>query len=91
MREQVHSNLIGLHVDGLATSTIDRLATYRGAMGSRTADVAEGGAKATKLLESAIAQQAAVLSYIDGFLAAAAGAFVCLLLTALIRRRRSRG
>jgi MFS transporter, DHA2 family, multidrug resistance protein len=86
IREQVHSNLIGLHVDGLAGATIDRLATYRGAVGTRTADVAEVGAKATKLLGSAVAQQAAVLSYIDGFLAAAAGAFVCLLLVALVRR-----
>jgi DHA2 family multidrug resistance protein len=86
VREQVHSNLIGLHVDGLAGATIDRLATYRGAVGTRSADVAEVGAKATKLLGSAVAQQAAVLSYIDGFLAAAAGAFVCLLLVALVRR-----
>jgi MFS transporter, DHA2 family, multidrug resistance protein len=87
VREQVHSNLIGLHVDSLATSTIDRLATYRGAVGARTADIAEAGAKATKLLASAVAQQAAVLSYIDGFLAAAVGALACLLLTAAIRRR----
>ena len=35
---------------------------------------------------AAVAQQAAVLSYIDGFLAAALGAFVCLLFTALLRR-----
>jgi hypothetical protein len=40
----------------------------------------------SKLLGSVVAQQAAVLSYIDGFLAAAAGAFVCLLLVALLRR-----
>jgi DHA2 family multidrug resistance protein len=38
------------------------------------------------MLGSAVAKQAAVLSYIDGFLAAAVGAFVCLLLTALLRR-----
>jgi MFS transporter, DHA2 family, multidrug resistance protein len=87
VREQVHSNLIGLHVDSLATSTIDRMATYRGAVGARTADIAEAGAKATKLLASAVAQQAAVLSYIDGFLVAAVGALACLLLTASIRRR----
>jgi MFS transporter, DHA2 family, multidrug resistance protein len=87
VREQVHSNLIGLHVDGLAASTIDRLAAYRGAVGTHTADIAETAGKATKLLQSAVAQQAAVLSYIDGFLAAAAGAFVCLVLVALIRRR----
>jgi DHA2 family multidrug resistance protein len=87
VREQLHSNLIGLHVDSLAASTIDRLATYRGAVGARTADIAEAGGKATKLLASAVAQQAAVLSYIDGFLAATVGALACLLLTAAIRWR----
>jgi MFS transporter, DHA2 family, multidrug resistance protein len=86
VREQVHSNLIGLHVDSLAGTTIDRLAAYRGAVGARSADVAEVSAKAAKLLANAVAQQAAVLSYIDGFLAAAGGAFVCLLLVALVRR-----
>jgi MFS transporter, DHA2 family, multidrug resistance protein len=86
VREQVHSNLIGLHVDSLAGTTIDRLAAYRGAVGARSADVTEVGAKAAKLLANAVAQQAAVLSYIDGFLAAAGGAFVCLLLVALVRR-----
>jgi MFS transporter, DHA2 family, multidrug resistance protein len=86
VREQVHSNLIGLHIDSLAGVTIDRLSAYRGAVGTRSADVAEVGAKAAKLLANAVAQQAAVLSYIDGFLAAAAGAFVCLLLVALVRR-----
>jgi MFS transporter, DHA2 family, multidrug resistance protein len=85
VREQVHSNLIGLHVDGLASTTIDRLAAYRAAVGTRSADVTEIGAKAAKLLANAVAQQAAVLSYIDGFLAAAAGALVCLLLVALVR------
>jgi MFS transporter, DHA2 family, multidrug resistance protein len=86
VREQVHSNLIGLHVDGLAGVTVDRLAAYRGAVGARSADVSEIGAKAAKLLANAVAQQAAVLSYIDGFLAAAVGALVCLLLAALVRR-----
>jgi hypothetical protein len=33
-----------------------------------------------------VTQQASVLSYIDGFLAAAVGAFVCLLLVAATRR-----
>jgi MFS transporter, DHA2 family, multidrug resistance protein len=86
VREQVHSNLIGLHVDSLAGTTIDRLSAYRGAVGTRSADVTEVGAEAAKLLANAVAQQAAVLSYIDGFLAAAGGAFVCLLLVALVRR-----
>ena len=33
-REQIHSNLIGLHVDSLGRSTADRLAAYRHAGGS---------------------------------------------------------
>jgi DHA2 family multidrug resistance protein len=86
VREQVHSNLIGLHVDSLAGTTIDRLSAYRAAVGTRSADVSEISARAAKLLANAVAQQAAVLSYIDGFLAAAGGAFVCLLLVALVRR-----
>jgi DHA2 family multidrug resistance protein len=86
VREQVHSNLIGLHVDGLAGVTADRLSAYRGAVGARSADVSEIAAKAAKLLANAVAQQAAVLSYIDGFLAAAVGALACLLLVALVRR-----
>jgi MFS transporter, DHA2 family, multidrug resistance protein len=86
VREQVHSNLIGLHVDGLAATTIDRLSTYRGAVSTRSADVTQIGEEATKLLGNAVAQQAAVLSYIDGFLAAAVGALACLLLVALVRR-----
>ncbi len=86
VREQIHSNLVGLHVEGIAVSTTDRLAAYRNAIGTRTADLGEAAARAAKLLGTTVAQQAAVLSYIDGFLAAAAGAFVCLLLVALMRR-----
>jgi hypothetical protein len=33
-----------------------------------------------------VAQQASVLSFIDGFTAAAGGAFVCMLLVALMHR-----
>jgi DHA2 family multidrug resistance protein len=86
VREQVHSNLVGLHVDSTAGLTTDRLAEYAGAVGTRTADVAQAGAEAAKLLAEAVAQQAAVLAYIDGFLATAVGAFVMLLLVASIRR-----
>jgi DHA2 family multidrug resistance protein len=84
VREQVHSNLIGLHVDSLAGLTADRLAAYRAALAAHTTDLVTATARATSLLGAAIARQAAVLSFIDGFLAAAAGAFVCLVLVALL-------
>jgi DHA2 family multidrug resistance protein len=86
VREQVHSNLIGLHIDTIASVTADRLAAYRGAIGAHTADPGLASAQAMKLLTSAVAQQASVLSYADGFLAAGVGAFVCLLLVAAMRR-----
>jgi DHA2 family multidrug resistance protein len=87
IREQVHSNLIGLHVDSLGGQTADRLAMYRGAIDAHTSDLAAATSRATSLLGSAVAKQAAVLSYIDGFLAAAIGAFACLLLAAWLRPR----
>jgi MFS transporter, DHA2 family, multidrug resistance protein len=85
LREQVHSNLIGLHVDSLSGLTVDRLTLYRNAVASHGADIAAAAARATNLLSAAVARQAAVLSFIDGFLAAAAGAYLCLLLVALLQ------
>jgi DHA2 family multidrug resistance protein len=85
MREQVHSNLVGLHVDAIAGLTVDRLNGYKGALAAHTADLATAAAQAEKLLAAAVAQQASVLAYIDGFLAAGFGAFICLLLVAMMR------
>jgi MFS transporter, DHA2 family, multidrug resistance protein len=86
VREQIHSNLIGLHIDAIAGTTTDRLAAYRGAIGAHTADLGVASAQAVKLLSSAVLQQASVLAYVDGFLAASAGAFGCLVLVAAMRR-----
>ena len=87
IREQVHSNLIGLHVDALGGLTTDRLNAYRGAVSAHSGDLAASSARAEALLASAVAKQAAVLAYIDGFLAAAAGAFICLVLATWLRPR----
>ena len=86
VREQIHSNLVGLHVDGTSGLTIDRLSAYAGAVSSHTSDLGQATGRAAKLLGTTVAQQAAVLSYIDGFQAAAGGAFLCLLLVAFMRR-----
>jgi DHA2 family multidrug resistance protein len=91
VREQVHSNLIGLHVDSLAHETADRLAAYRNAVGAHSGDAALAAERATSLLASATAKQAAVLSYVDKFLAVAVGAYVCLFFTVMLRRRRNEG
>jgi DHA2 family multidrug resistance protein len=86
VREQVHSNLVGLHIDGTSGLTIDRLAAYRGVVGAHTAGLENAASSASKLLAATVAQQASVLAYIDGFTAAGAGAFICLLLVVLMRR-----
>lgn len=85
VREQIHSNLLGLHVDALSGLTNDRLLAYRGAIDAHTADLAQSAGRATRLLANSVAQQAAILSYIDGFTVAAAGALLCLLLAAIMR------
>ena len=86
VREQIHSNLVGLHVDGSAGLT-DRPAggVQRGCSLAHRRSFRRRR-QATKLLATTVAQQASVLSYIDGFIAAAGGAFLCLLLVALMRR-----
>jgi DHA2 family multidrug resistance protein len=88
VREQVHSNLTGLHVDSFSTLTAGRLQSYAGALGHHFADQA-AAAGATSLLAGAVARQAAVLSYIDGFLAAAFGALCCLAATAMLPRPKA--
>ncbi|MEE3623539.1 MFS transporter [Nitrospirillum sp. BR 11752] len=78
-REQLHSNLLGLHVDPLSGVTADRLARYQAALAPHMDDPVGGAAR---LLAGRVGQQASVLAYIDGFAAAAVGALVCILLAA---------
>ncbi|TWB60594.1 MFS transporter [Nitrospirillum viridazoti] len=82
MREQLHSNLLGLHIDPLAGATADRLVRSQAVLSAHGVDPVSG---ATRLLANAVAQQASVLAYIDGFAAAAAGAFACIALAAWLR------
>jgi MFS transporter, DHA2 family, multidrug resistance protein len=86
VREQIHSNLVGLHVSGSEDFTINRLGAYRAAVEAHTADLGMATGQAQKLLSATVAQQASVLAYIDGFTAAGAGALICMLLVALMHR-----
>ncbi|MRG55314.1 MFS transporter [Phyllobacterium sp. SYP-B3895] len=86
LREQLHSNLIGLHIDGIAGLTLDRIAAFRIASGLHTSDPAAATAQATSLLATAVARQAAVLSFIDGFSVAALGALACVFLVAMMQK-----
>nr|WP_281384649.1 MFS transporter [Nitrospirillum iridis] len=84
-REQLHSNLLGLHVDPLAGATASRLAQYQAALASHGTDTGTAALGAAKLLANAVAQQSSVLAYIDGFAAAGVGALGCVLLAAWLR------
>ncbi len=68
VREQVYSNLIGLHVVTGSSATHERLQVYAGAVAARSVGPAEASARATALLARSVQIQANVLAYIDGFM-----------------------
>jgi DHA2 family multidrug resistance protein len=87
-REQFHSNIIGQHVAAGTGVTADRLAAYAARLRVHAADTGLLDGQAHQLLASAITAQANVLAYQDGFMAAAAGSVLCLVLVALMRPGR---
>lgn len=86
MREQIHSNLLGLHVQAQDGFTAERLLSYGRVVGSHLSGASNEVALSIKLLANAVARQASVLAYIDGFQAAAAVAVVCWVLAAFVPR-----
>ncbi|HTW25891.1 MAG TPA: MFS transporter [Acetobacteraceae bacterium] len=85
MREQVASNLIGLHVESGGAITGERLSAYAAAVAARSDGLPDASGRAAQLLGQAVRAQANVLSYEQGFAAVAAAGIVMLLLTALLR------
>jgi MFS transporter, DHA2 family, multidrug resistance protein len=67
VREQVDSNLVGLHVTVGSYATDQRLQDYANAVASRSIGTAQAAARAAGLLAHTVQDQASVLSYIDGF------------------------
>lgn len=84
VREQVHSNLLGLHVQGQAADTAHRLGEYGSAVAQHVAAPSQTALLELKLLATAVGQQAAVLAYIDAFAAAAGVAVLCCVLAAFV-------
>lgn len=84
-REQLYSNLVGLHVIAGATVTAQRLQGYASAVGGRS--IGEGAAqgRATAFLARAVQHQAYVLAYIDGFMFLGFTVIAGLLLMLLLR------
>jgi DHA2 family multidrug resistance protein len=85
VREQVYSNLVGLHVTPGSLSTDQRLQDYAHAVLGRSVGQAEATARSTALLASAVRNQANVLAYIDGFMVLGFAAIGVLLLMLFLR------
>lgn len=84
VREQVASNVIGLHVQTGGLLTADRLQEYAAAVQARSAGAGAANARATGLLAQAVRTQANVQSYVDGFLLVALVMLGALFLIALL-------
>ena len=68
VREQIYSNLVGLHIVTGAPPTVERLQGYANAVVSRSIGAPQAGARSAALLASAVRRQSYVLAYIDGFM-----------------------
>lgn len=89
-REEIHSNLLGLHVTALGPDTAARLQLYTAALKSRVAGAGATTDAALTLLSTAIRKQATVLASADAFHAAAVVAVICWCLAALIPPRKAK-
>ena len=85
VREQLYSNLVGLHVTTGSLLTDQRLQDYAQAVTGRSSGTAEAKARATALLATAVQRQANVLAYIDGFMILGFAVIGALLLMLLLR------
>lgn len=81
LREQFHSNAIGIHLDAGHWLTEERLRALTGNVLSNSAGSEEAQARAAGLLGGQVRQQAFTLAYMDGFrtLAVVAGAMLILI------------
>lgn len=86
VREQIDSNLIGLHVTPGSFETGQRIQDYAHAVGARSVGQPEAQGRAVGLLAHAVQTQANVLAYIDGFMVIGFAVVVVLLMMLLLRR-----
>ena len=85
VREQLHSNLIGLHVDAAGWLSAERLTLLAGGVATASSGTDEAQQRAVVLLSGQVGQQAFTLAYIDGFLIIACVCVGIMLLIALMR------
>ena len=85
VREQVYSNLVGLHVTAGSVATGQRLQDYAQAVNGRSVGPPAASARATGLLAHSVQIQASVLAYIDGFMVIGFAMIGVLLMLLLLR------
>src|SRR5215470_3358838 len=84
VREQFHSNMIGLHVDGGSWLTSERLAAIAHGLFPNSAGSEEAQARAALIVGGQVKTQAYALAYSDGYLAIALVAAVAIILIACL-------
>ena len=85
VREQVYSNLIGLHVVTGLPATEHATAQLAGPFGSRATGIGEPAVQGTAVLASIVRREAYVLAYIDAFWLIAWVSLLGILLVLLLR------
>jgi len=86
VRERVHSNLLGLHVQKGTALTDSSLAQLTAGLYGKSAGLAAAGGRAAGLLSARLRLQAYTLTFIDGFHLVAWGCVAALLLIVLLRK-----
>jgi MFS transporter, DHA2 family, multidrug resistance protein len=86
VREQLHSNLLGLHVSGGNWITDQNIHAMTAGLDAKSSGMAAAGVRAVDLIGARVRLQAHTLSLIDGFLLIAWSCVVALVLVALLRK-----
>jgi DHA2 family multidrug resistance protein len=86
VREKLHSNLLGLHVQSGSWITDGSVHALTAGLLSKSSGIAAASGRAVGLVSSRIRLQAYTLTFIDGFYLIAGACVLALLVIALIRR-----
>jgi DHA2 family multidrug resistance protein len=85
-REKLHSNLLGLHVNGGDWITAQNVHAMTASLYAKSSSMAAAGARAIDLIAARMRLQAYSLSILDGFLLIAWSCACALILVALLRQ-----
>ena len=86
IREQLHSNLLGLHVSSGNWITVQNIHAMTAGLYAKSSGVAAAGGRTVNLIASRIRLQAYSLSLVDGFLLVAWSCVCALLCVAALRK-----